>query len=799
MTNTRLRSCRSRLTRTCVLACVLCVAGFGSSPVGAAPGGDAPAPQIANTSSNGPWDSAVVRASLLAGVTEIGAPGVPGPLAVFGDRATTIVGGEFRGVRAPVVAAAALDSGRVVAFGHTGYLDRGTLSVGQTGVLMRNSIAWAGGDTGTRAGERSRLTVGLVNLDTLGAWVTEQGFDVRQLKGARLSAEAIKGCDVIALGQGALSEPASSALREHVRRGGGLIMAGLGWGWLQLNDGKRLSEHPGNRLLAGAGIAWADGSLDRTSNNGFLATDDASLEALNALAGLEVLLAQEQPSPPLENGAKRPKLKGKELARVKQATVAVELGAKAAPRDDRSLAPRLERLLAERGDGLAPSKESPLDWSRGLDRVILALQLTRMEGLKASEVRAHRSSATFLGLVGKDVPRVQRQMTFDTSADGWRGTGLYAPPGEVIRFSVTPAAAKLGLRAQIGCHTDENWHHDSWDRAPQIVVSAAINAESIELASAFGGPIYVVMPDGGAVGTGPVTIGGGIESPRFVLGVTSESDWKIQRALAGAWAELESGKIILTLPSDAIRELDDPTRLMAWWNRVSDATADLATIDRDRKRPERYVADVQISAGYMHSGYPIMTHLDAAAHMTNAADLERGVNAWGLLHELGHNHQSDLWTFEGTGEVTVNLFTMHALEKVCGVPVGGGWWWKEDDRQRLTAKHLLKDKADFGKWKSDPSTALIMYIQLQRAFGWEAFTKVFSEYRQIARGEQPATQPQKRDQWLVRFSRVAGHDLGDFFQAWGVPTSDEARASIKDLPRWMPDGFPPVSDKPGAK
>jgi hypothetical protein len=44
---------------------------------------------------------------------------------------------------------------------------------------------------------------------------------------------------------------------------------------------------------------------------------------------------------------------------------------------------------------------------------------------------------------------------------------------------------------------------------------------------------------------------------------------------------------------------------------------------------------------------------------------------------------------------------------------------------------------------------------------------------------------------MVRFSRHVGRDLGPFFEAWGVPTSEEARQSIADLPGWMPEGFPP--------
>ena len=37
-----------------------------------------------------------------------------------------------------------------------------------------------------------------------------------------------------------------------------------------------------------------------------------------------------------------------------------------------------------------------------------------------------------------------------------------------------------------------------------------------------------------------------------------------------------------------------------------------------------------------------------------------------LKHELGHNLQRDQWTFEGSVEVTVNLFSMHACEFVIG-------------------------------------------------------------------------------------------------------------------------------------
>ncbi len=84
-----------------------------------------------------------------------------------------------------------------------------------------------------------------------------------------------------------------------------------------------------------------------------------------------------------------------------------------------------------------------------------------------------------------------------------------------------------------------------------------------------------------------------------------------------------------------------------------------------------------------------------------------------------------------------------------------------------------------------------MYVQLREAFGWEAFKKVIAQYRTLNKDERPKNDDQKRDQWMVRFSRVVGKNLGPFFQAWNIPTSDEARKSISDLPAWMPEGFPP--------
>jgi len=98
-------------------------------------------------------------------------------------------------------------------------------------------------------------------------------------------------------------------------------------------------------------------------------------------------------------------------------------------------------------------------------------------------------------------------------------------------------------------------------------------------------------------------VSGGVEAPLFVLAETSNEEWAARfRDLPGPWAELACDRVILTIPSEVARKINDPRAIMEHWGRVLDADADLAGIPHERPYPQRYVADTQVSAGYMHAG-----------------------------------------------------------------------------------------------------------------------------------------------------------------------------------------------------
>ncbi|HEX2837540.1 MAG TPA: M60 family metallopeptidase [Phycisphaerales bacterium] len=721
----------------CVLLCVLCVVACLLMCPSAAMGQD-----VAAEEANG-------VPTLTQGVDSIATAGIPGPIAVYGERAFCVIAGsQDDGALLPVVAGAEWGRGRVVAFGHGGLIGKDALADAGTGRLVLNAVRWLGGGDAPRV-----LVVG-------------NGALVDQFKAAGMTVLTaptpdpviLPKVDVLAVDAHSLRAVHVADVRAFVDRGGGLLTAGLGWGWLQLNPGKTIHDHPGNLVLREMGLAWCDGMLDTTGEGRFVVRElPATIHARAAFASLEA----DGREPDAQAGA------------------AVTAAVRVMPESD-PLFQRAAALLDQQAAELVVSEQSPLKSKDAVLRALLALQVELEKRARPAEVRAHPSSAAFPGAVELSATRVTQELTVDLSIPGWHSTGLYAPPGGVV--SVRADGSATGSTLRIGCHTDQLWHHRAWKRVPDVAREWPLRENALEAASAFGGLVYIEVPQRRS-GSATFTIEGVVESPRFVLGKTTREEWLAARGAPGPWGELESGKVIVSVPSSHLRTLDDPTAVLEFWDRISDAHATLAAIPLQPDRPHRFVADVQISAGYMHSGYPIMTHMDAAQDMVSADNLRKG--CWGLLHELGHNHQEDEWTFDGTVEVTCNLFSLHAIDTVC-TPDAGNRGHPGVNTPPSLEKYLALG-APFEQWKRDPFLALHMYVQLQRAFGWGTFQRVFAEYRTLPREQRPADDDAERDQWMVRFSRACGKNLGPFFQAWGVPTSASARESIADLPGWMPD------------
>jgi large repetitive protein len=409
------------------------------------------------------------------------------------------------------------------------------------------------------------------------------------------------------------------------------------------------------------------------------------------------------------------------------------------------------------------------------------------ESTIAELVTAHPTAAEVYGAIPANTPRVTQTVTIDTIANASRTlhpTGLYAAPGELIYVTVPPELVAQDVQVHISTWTDGISGRSEWLRVPDGVQREFdINNTLTYAAGAFGGLIYIETPSNPPVGSFDVTIENAIEAPYFVLGETTDAEWIATiRDNPAPWSVLRGGNIDIHLPSDQVRNLDNPTALMTFWKAVVDAQDDLSGVAETRTRPEGMAIDVQISVGALHSGYPTKAPYSSAPILVDLATLEVE-GAWGWFHELGHEHQESPWNISGDGEVSVNFFTLYAYDTL-GL-----------QSDRLTQTHRVSKASSLldasNTYPSgDAWQKLAFYQQIQAGFGWDAFKTFFRSYHDGSPEDLnatfglPATNQDEIDNWLLRMSTIVNRDLTPHFDAWGYGVTQAARDAVAHLPDW---------------
>ncbi|XP_068562973.1 TRPM8 channel-associated factor homolog [Cebidichthys violaceus] len=361
----------------------------------------------------------------------------------------------------------------------------------------------------------------------------------------------------------------------------------------------------------------------------------------------------------------------------------------------------------------------------------------------------------------------------------WISTGLYLSPG-MKTFVATPAEiVNKGWEIQIGCQTD---HLDAEElkRAPCVHERFPVSSEMMQVWNLWGGLIYLVAPPNTQVEGLEVIVQMAVPVPYYKSGVTTASDWSLLRTAPSPWAELEFDNIILTVPSDVVRSLDRPDELAAFWDNIMRNIADLAAKPHKFPRKERFVTDVQISYGWMHAGYPIMTHQSTAAELVSV-DYVKTKGLWGPIHELGHNQQRGCWEFPShTTECTCNLWSVYVHEEVLGINRAKAHPNMTLENRKSRAEEYVKEGRKLSSWEM--WVALETYMQLQEQFGWDAFKKVFAAYHKMTNF--PKDNSGKMNLYAVTFSQTVGRNLSAFFKAWGWPIKTATEEKISNLPPW---------------
>jgi hypothetical protein len=670
-------------------------------------------------------------------------------------------------------AAARSGLGKVLVFGHENYI-KGEIKSSDSTKIVRNAIPWMTNKPAPIIGLNSSMT-------TLAAALQAAGYQTQYVTPSQLGSVSV----YITLGYTSLSEADYTSVRQFIANGGGFIVGAQGWSFSGL-----MMDFPANKMLFGSGLAISNGyAYDISAGLDTVSPTIPSL-LLNASTALAKMTAQ-------ATGAANLSASDQAIA-----SGSVEIAARDLPLTVKDFYDQTASFLSAVNPAITAA--TPLvPATNPLGRAATRIRAKFFREQAVSDVTAYPGAADFPGALPQGALRETLNVQINGSYAGrdarygysgpsnpvWRSTGAYAAPGEVVTVTVPAAFADKGLAVQIGAHTDTLWDKSSWVRFPAIVRSYPLSAAQISVASAFGGLIYVTVPGGKSLGQVPVTLANVVRAPLYVHDQTTLAEWMTIRDYPAPWAEVGSDKMIVMVPSSYIRTLSDPEELMDRWDQVMDAEADLAAISHTRVRPERFLADRDISAGYMHSGYPIMAPLGEAANLVSHANLTAG--NWGFWHEVGHNHQWTPWVIPGTTECSVNWWSVYVSEVLLNVPraKGHGALLPTDRAQRVQT--YIANGRKYANWGNDAWLPLEMYLQLQEWFGWQPFIDLNADYLALTAAASPSNDQARLDQWTLRFAQKVGKNLGPFFvTSWGLPISQSILDQMALLSAWPASSAP---------
>ncbi len=688
-------------------------------------------------------------------------------IATGGNPASMVVYAEAEAVAAladgtVLSARTRVGEGRVVALGHGGFLDD---ERGDTRAFLVEQLEWLADAPAARAwGVNGALRAALakrgITLEAVGGNERNLDFD---------GVDLIVGSPQAFARAGRLDD-----LGRWLKRGGAMLSVETAWGQIQLGHASSAADLAANRLLGEFGILYTERALS-PGRGGVYTLDAAAAPNANAQIALSVLAGEREGDVVFASRIARDA-----LALVPMDSPLIRIA------DELALAhaEELERAYRSMADRPLRPAQQPLACA------LLDLESRRA---KAGVLRAHPSAEAFPGPVPADMPRVNRRLRLER-IPGWRSTGLYAPPGETVTVRVLDGDG-AGAVLQIGAWLDPQ-DFDERVRMPVAVYRTDLVGGTVSAASPIGGPVYLDLPAGVAAKGLSVEISGAVEMPRYRHGETDIDEWRSRiRALPVAWAELESDELVFTIPAEAIRDLDRPDLVMEHWKRIHEAMQGMEPRSPRHwpDRQQRYVAEKRLSWGYMYcpADAPLVIPMNEARPMVDLASFDdQGPNElWGQYHEMGHSHQNPMWTFEGTGEVTVNIFTVLALNTVNGFPLDDAAMRTEPGRALATMVQHHKAGAPFDQWKRDPFLALQTYALLWQRFGWDAFRTTFRAYDTLPQADRPRSDEDKRDLFVITMSRTIGRNLGPYFEAWGVPLSPRVEREVGDLSVWMPAGW----------
>lgn len=415
--------------------------------------------------------------------------------------------------------------------------------------------------------------------------------------------------------------------------------------------------------------------------------------------------------------------------------------------------------------------------------------------LSVDEVFPHAAAAFFPGAVPEAVQRVNKAFKTDNEIRDWQFTGVYAPPGEIIRVHVSSAGIGTGYRIRIGVHEDnllEGQLKDAWRRFPTIVREFGVDNSTIEIANPFGGMIYVLAPPPPARSKissasqrrvpryARFQFIGVVEAPQFELSDTKPAEWMHLRNAPAPWAQIAGKNFIATVPSSAVRKIEKPQEIVEFWDkRIEELNKLSGREEREKNAPrECIVFDVDSTEFAGHAGETIVFPVELVNTFLDL-DYIRKNGSFGLFFYLAKNRVRPEWTLNGNTDAPAALLALHCMERATERKAHTFF-----DAKRLLSSALTKPE------EAGTPEVIGSYLPLLEAFGWDPLFKALDVYNNKKR---PLTETErdKAETFVTVWSRGAKTNFGPYFENFGIEYSKRLQMRLEKLRKFSPKQFPP--------
>lgn len=378
-----------------------------------------------------------------------------------------------------------------------------------------------------------------------------------------------------------------------------------------------------------------------------------------------------------------------------------------------------------------------------------------------------------------------------------RPTGCYLAPGDVAAVTVPAEMVNKGFSVRVGAHSWDLTEKPRILRLDRVSLVYPIEAAETAVANPLGGGIYIEVPPEADLGLVTVRIRRAVRSPFFStrsFDKTSLEQWRqTERRHPGPWADFESDRFMMQVPTKWVYAYDDPVTLMRDWDTALDCVSALFGLPPVRPKSVLYLQiDVVLRGSAFFPGYP-QSNFMYSPHKPEQGNSDhwvlKGPQSDGatIFHELGH---AQLFTkFAGEVEAVVNFPYVSVLNKGFGVDLDAafGRSFHNDNITLDQAAIMWMVTENFRRGKpmdiSNSETNEVRYqhrgygkyVEIVKLFGWKALEDFWRSVQlDYIRGVEYERNADPTDNRILRMSKTAGADLTPLIHFWGVHPENPA-------------------------